>query len=114
MKAPTSTLVRLLVGSVRTATAGAVMRLASMSFASDSARVVLKRLSSSVAWRCSASVISVLRFVSATSFSTGLRLPSATISFCDARAAVRRAFTSPICVSMYSSCWSSVSIFVFV
>ena len=41
MKAPTSTLVRLLVGSVRTATAGAVMRLASMSLASETARVVL-------------------------------------------------------------------------
>ena len=48
MKAPTSTLVRLLVGSVRTATAAAVMRLASMSLASEIARVVLKRLSSSV------------------------------------------------------------------
>ena len=58
MKAPTSTLVRRLVGSVRTATAGAVMLLASMSLASDSARVVLKRLISSVARRCSARVIS--------------------------------------------------------
>ena len=75
MKAPTRTLVRRLVGSVRTATAGAVMRLASMSLASETARVVLKRLSSSVTWRCSASVISELRFVSATSFSMGLRLP---------------------------------------
>ena len=41
MKAPTSTLVRRLVGSVRTATAGAVMRLASMSLAErDGARRV--------------------------------------------------------------------------
>ena len=87
-------------------------RLASMSLASDTARVVLKRLISSVARRCSASVISELRFVSATSFSTGLRLPSPTICLCDERAPLKRAFTSPICVSMYASCWSRVSIFV--
>ena len=48
MNAPTSTLVRRLVGSVRTATAAAVTRLASMSLASDTARVRLKRLTSSV------------------------------------------------------------------
>ncbi len=95
MKAPTSTLVRRLVGSVRTATAWAVTRLASMSLASDSARVVLKRLSSSVAWRCSASVISELRVVSATSFSTVLRVRSATISFCDARAAAQARVHDP-------------------
>ena len=40
MKAPTSTPVRRLVGSVRTATAAAVTRLASMSLASDTARQV--------------------------------------------------------------------------
>ena len=100
MKAPTRTLVRRLVGCVFTAMAVAVTRPCSTSFARDTARCVLKRLISSVACRPSASSISELRFVNATSFSVALRLLLAMISCCEARDVDRRSFTSTSCLSM--------------